>query len=564
MAGNRRRTERDEACPRKAGGGASTRVHGLMQRWHRGEEGAVAIAALAACILLLMMVASLWDVGQTVRAKTKLQTATDAAAYSKAAVEARTMNYMSFANVAKRTVIGTHNSYHSYVAAWDTATSIRCLMAACCFALQPYCCDYCALSDCLVSGAYYLLEQPDYAAFSGQPMVMGSVATTFTVGAPLSGTSKRKFGNEVATLQTFQDYMVEITPWWSYVAGALRGPRNGATATATWPLPPTGDQSTFGINYGNFKQVMNGLSTVANMVSGGNSVIPNTAVPVVADSVPVEQGGQNEGCSFPLSGPVTAGQGLELVGNYVLNYMRSDSTRACTNWADASGPAVAIGALALNTVACEHTKRRHDKFRNNMAPMRLTASMDSSKSGELARSSIAIGYRHLQRAGHEKYAFNPEYESRNTWSSSAIPGIGSLPGFNTGDANYEPNGVWTLARAEFTSPKALPSLGGNGAWMWHTGWTARMRPLSYEGELDIQLTALDGYIDGGTSFGQGEVKMETIFQDVALVMFLQAQAFAGLQNLDVDDFGEITRDFGYMLEKGSKSMDNDRVHNVPK
>ena len=83
------------------------------RRLHDDEGGAILLACLAACLILLMVSLTMYDAGNLTREKIKLQTATDTAAYSQAAIKARTMNANAYVNVTKRSIVGLHLTYVS-------------------------------------------------------------------------------------------------------------------------------------------------------------------------------------------------------------------------------------------------------------------------------------------------------------------------------------------------------------------------------------------------------------------------------------------------------------------
>jgi len=557
----------------------------MLRRWHRGERGAVAMAALAACILLLMMGATLWDTGNTVRAKTKLQTATDSAAYTQAAIKARTMNFVSFANIGKRTVTGVHNSYWAWAMAWDSMTAARCAQMAACCAPTPLpkpCCTPCVIRDCLKNWSFYAREGPDYQAFSGSTLaVPGIESVKFLLGTSLNGNSKHGFGRELAALNRFQEYLSGVTPWWGFLASALRGAKNGATATTSWPLPPMEESSEFSVTYQHIKRFLNAIGDAAEWLSDGSSPIPDFELPVIADNVPVSQSSsKREACHFPVNisvggfslgstGPGTIGRGAEFLGNHAINYARStgESWNAC---AIRPETVMAAATTLYNLAACSHSTTVNNKFEQNMAPMKLDTGMTTEPSSELGRTNLVIGYRHLDYVSGTKYAFNPEYESSNTWSSLPYPGLENVN-------HYEPNGVWSIARSEVTTPEKysintgpvddmITSDGTNGPWMFTTGWTARIRPLQYDGEfggITEKWLEENPYFEP-TEFATGDVNPNAIFTDIGPVMLLQAQALNQLNGLDASDVSEVFEDFEYMWMKGANSMDNETLHAVPK
>lgn len=84
-----------------------------LQRMEEDDAGAILLAALAGCLILFMLSLVLYDAGNTAREKVKLQTATDSAAYSQAAIKARALNTNAYTNVAKRSILGLQLTYHT-------------------------------------------------------------------------------------------------------------------------------------------------------------------------------------------------------------------------------------------------------------------------------------------------------------------------------------------------------------------------------------------------------------------------------------------------------------------
>ena len=82
-----------------------------LGRMHRDEGGAIVVLAFAGCLFLFLVGLTLYDAGFMARDKVDVQNAADTAAYSQAAVKARAMNMVSFANVGKRTIVGIGSMY---------------------------------------------------------------------------------------------------------------------------------------------------------------------------------------------------------------------------------------------------------------------------------------------------------------------------------------------------------------------------------------------------------------------------------------------------------------------
>lgn len=88
-------------------------VAARLRRLDEDEGGAILLACLAGCLIVFMVSLTMYDAGNVTREKIKLQTATDSAAYSQAAVKARTMNTNAYVNVTKRSIVGIQLTYFS-------------------------------------------------------------------------------------------------------------------------------------------------------------------------------------------------------------------------------------------------------------------------------------------------------------------------------------------------------------------------------------------------------------------------------------------------------------------
>lgn len=134
------------------------------RRLHDDEGGAILLACLAACMILLMVSLTMYDAGNVTREKIKLQTATDTAAYSQASIKARTMNANAYVNVTKRSIVGLHltyfsafNNFYSYVQFYKQPCQLDNTQSQCQILLSPQsdCNDPHANNSgiCLVTGA---------------------------------------------------------------------------------------------------------------------------------------------------------------------------------------------------------------------------------------------------------------------------------------------------------------------------------------------------------------------------------------------------------------------------
>lgn len=189
-----------------------------LTQFRENESGAIMIALLASFLIVFMAALTLWDAGKSARDKTDVQIAADTGAYSQAAIKARTMNMIAYANVAKRVFYAFDTMY---VAAFLGMVEALATYVAECAVLN--------FGACL-SAAKLLLQIPVESA----EFLATNSSTLGTLGS-----FARK---EVTYLDQYQSYFVDVGPWWAWSENVTRGMRNGATLTSAWP-PPKGNLS---------------------------------------------------------------------------------------------------------------------------------------------------------------------------------------------------------------------------------------------------------------------------------------------------------------------------------
>lgn len=177
-------------------------------RFERDDSGAILLLGLAGILILMMLAWVLYDTGQMARDKMDVQTAADTAAYSQAAVKARAMNNIAYANVAKRSVVGIHSQYW---ALWQ--------------AYHAWYDQNCKSSDsefCLREREIYEAERDgDFRIFEHH-------------------NSKKYFLQDVIAIDSYQRYTHALAPWWGWAEMVHRSARNGATMAASFPAPTGG------------------------------------------------------------------------------------------------------------------------------------------------------------------------------------------------------------------------------------------------------------------------------------------------------------------------------------
>lgn len=185
----------------------------LLRQFHACQQGAVALLMLASAMILVLCALVIYDAGIVIRDKTDVNVAADTAAYSQAAVEARSMNMIAFANIGKRTVVGIHNMYYfqyPMYAAWWAGQCSRC----CC---GWYCGCWTECLNCIgnaIDGSPFM-ELFDWLAFLGDD----------------------DLEQNLEDLDAFQDDLREYSAYWGLGEAMTRGARNGANMVLGYPPP---------------------------------------------------------------------------------------------------------------------------------------------------------------------------------------------------------------------------------------------------------------------------------------------------------------------------------------
>ncbi len=220
----------------------STRA--LAGRLDDDERGAILLAALAACMVLIMVGMIIWDAGRSARDKIDVQNAADTAAYSQAAVRARSMNKLAFTNVAKRSIVGMHSMYYGMFSSLAIWYAEQCGEGSSVWSGD-------ARYDCQRNRRLLSLEGGRGGAWERlvgdtfRPM-QSPAATRALIARQMSDAVKQAnrnnlatelFGNELTALDDYQRYLVGVTPWWAWTEGIVRATRNGADLAMTFPLP---------------------------------------------------------------------------------------------------------------------------------------------------------------------------------------------------------------------------------------------------------------------------------------------------------------------------------------
>ncbi|MFU8802224.1 MAG: Tad domain-containing protein [Bradymonadaceae bacterium] len=257
-------------------------MNGLLRKFHENEQGAVLILCLAAFLVLMLMAWTLFDTGKSAKDKLRLQAGADTAAYSQAAIKARSMNMLAYTNISKRSIWGIHSLYPSYLRAsheWikvtinsncedcvasGDSTSQEC--RNCNLGMQERdrwinrVCQsppggetaICQSANPTTWGMFRTLSGTDYGASlnliendtrvsadSDFPMPVQLIEEFGAV--PTSGPRNSLFENyhaqDMRALDNYQRYIVGMTPWWGWMEQLVRSTRSGASMSVSWPVP---------------------------------------------------------------------------------------------------------------------------------------------------------------------------------------------------------------------------------------------------------------------------------------------------------------------------------------
>jgi hypothetical protein len=200
-------------------------VASTLEDWHRARDGAVVFLCLAAVLILFMLSLVVFDALEVSNEKTHVQTSADAAAYTQATVQARTMNMMAFTNVAKRLNVGIVSSY---VATFRWMRWLRNALAigtGVCWAAAVF----------SVGGIAKLCTRMTKWTI-GIACAVFRENQDFGMGG-LDRAIRTTIGPELQALDNYQRYYAELTPFWGFAASAMQGLQNRAPVTVSWPPP---------------------------------------------------------------------------------------------------------------------------------------------------------------------------------------------------------------------------------------------------------------------------------------------------------------------------------------
>ncbi|MBA2664884.1 MAG: hypothetical protein H0U74_21530 [Bradymonadaceae bacterium] len=384
-----------------------------LEQFHGHQGGAVALLVMAAILICFMIALVIYDAGTASRDKITVSAAADAAAWSQSAVEARSMNMLAFTNVAKRITFGM-TSY--YIALWMAFVALLVIAIAAAVA--------CWLLNIPAFGALTALcnQLTEFAIKTG--IIMGKEAKDLGIFA--SDLNSGYFKDDMVALDKYQAYMISLTPWWSWSEQFLRGNRNGATVTASFPAP----------------------ALLPSSISGTAGQSGRT------DMLPVEK---------------NVGRGYDNMCRRVFTdydiviHLADFGIKSGPNECKSGGwqpPVIcaltSLMAVPLVLAACE---LQEDTFGDEGAPYEMRTYANAAQF-QLETSNLVFAYKASDgrmSTDRKKFGFvKKDYKSM-------IPLV------------HKASGYWALSRSEISFQEGAPNL-------WYPSWTARMRPVALPGE----------------------------------------------------------------------------------
>jgi hypothetical protein len=521
---------------------------------HRDDGGAVALLCLAAILSLMLVAWVIIDAGKSSHDKIALQGAADMAAMSQASVKARTMNMVSYANIAKRSVVGIHSLYPGMFFGF---TLFVLSQAADCFKIFP---NPSACYKFFRDAPKWIWEfAMDHRRYSGDPTRPYREAASYGLSAiPVvgkindaigkvrdkipgvgwlldllnsllgGGNTDDYYGKDIQAIDNYQHYMQHVTPWWAWGEQLSKGWRNGATTTASFPAPP-GDVTRV---MAFVQNIINRINSVLAIVGAGS--IDFTTFSGYYDILPIQK---NEWGVLKWLGHMIGG--TSNFGSLDWNNLGNESfvaEHAANIWQhrrNSSGGAkgwMTIGfgsTIGFATIGMAYSM---SAFKDAASPHIINTDLINDEAQWLTRTSNLIFAYHNDTTrmdeDRQKLSVPPkEYEH-------AVGGID--------DFFYKSSGYWTMAKSEisYNGPSAPD--------MWHPSWTARMRPVHLPDEFN----------DAGYS-------MNHSYHDVLPYLALTAQVASVRGGGTIDQVLSSLQDF-LIMELSTRSMGPSTIDGVAK
>ncbi|MFW5965988.1 MAG: Tad domain-containing protein [Persicimonas sp.] len=468
------------------------KVRSFFYQSPNNEKGAVVLLCLAAVMILALIAWVMVDAQKASQDKVMLQGAADTAAYSHSAVEARSMNMISFANVAKRSIVGIHSMYPGMFfvyTIWLIYQATGCIPVP----YPPFVRDPEKCARAIYNAPMWIKEfTKDHTTYSGNPakpyLMAGERAiqrlvdlinsyTPFNVSTGTSGAdgfTKTAYGRDIKALDNYQRYTDDITPWWAWSEQLSRGWRNGASSVASFPPPPGDVNQTMSAVQGLIQKINDILSMVGSSgidwtVHRGNDNLPVEKTPYQEEDWLCRMVLNLDSCGLSsLSWDTITSGDVPYLAEHVANtlYHRMESERGAKKWINVVGGTT----LGFATVGLAYSRAA---FGEASHPWGIDSDTTGSEGEWLKHTSnLVFAYqndpdRMAEDGDRKKYDMLPrDYEHG---------GLGGI----IDEELYAASGYWTVSKSEIT-------FDGEGVSpdVWHPSWTARMRPVNLPGELD--------------------------------------------------------------------------------
>lgn len=434
-------------------------MHNLLNRLHREERGAIVLLLLAAFLIVFMTALVLYDTGRSARDKMDVQIAADTAAYSQAAVKARSMNMIAYANVAKRTFHAFDTMYTSAYLGMITAQAGYSAACAAGWVIGN-------LPACkkAVEGLLYI---------AGETIEL--LATNLvTMGAWVGGGPYA--AQEVRNLNAYQTYLKDVGPWWGWSENLTRGMRNGATMTSAWPPPP-----------GNLADINSAWVSVSTFLDTYLNTDIYKFYPSLGkkDKLPIKQHKDIWGHVTFCASTATS---LEYLWMWGEHYVRSSGFAKDVASVLAGVLATPLGCLASSMI-----------YGDDVLPFELDPASSYASTGDTntdpawlqATSNITFSYKmDLKRLNSDRNNYNYVNKEYGT-NIPLVKGGGGYFSVARSEISYD-SGIVSDVIGSVVGSAGVSSafgqlLGGardvlDQPGMYAARWTARMRPMELNGE----------------------------------------------------------------------------------
>lgn len=481
-------------------------IRRALGRFHGRSRGAVALMTLAAILICFMLALVIYDADHAAMDKIDVQSAADMAAWSQSAVEARSMNMASFANVGKRMVFGMTASYQAVWVAWTVLIGIVSTLAVACWAACVWC------GSCLEPICTPLSM---WTVYLGGEMANESMDFSYLRSHLLPD----YFERDMEMLDRYQEYMLGrdsgsgytagLAPWWSWSESLYRGMSNGALTTASWPPPA---------------QVSPNATLLKDAAGLGAEGLDLSRGTEIEDRIPAQKYtrnnlGQRHLCDWMRNDYDTTIHSLDYALRSYLaplpapdkkllrGVLTTDRGGAAPSGTRSvySAPVAGNSARAqwvpevsyLITALFAHTAMQVSFKGNDVCQMIGSMGWEPPAPYELRDLGRADW---LMRTSNTALAYKPDaartqsgaakYDFMTTDYTQSVP----VPGL------YDSGGYWGVSRSEVSyqyEAEKVPDL-------WHAGWTVRMRPLALPGEWENYRRASGA---GSFRFGDAVVDM---------------------------------------------------------